>query len=113
LKSVAQLQWHIYIYAKLSISFPKGMATPEAQSYLGLFVSTVVRVLIPQAALVAGFGYMAYEYGDEGETNTWPIQVSNIGTVMTFLDICLLPPALAILHQSNKIASRIAQMHKG
>ena len=111
MKSVAQLQWHIYIYAKLSISFQKGMATPEAQSYLGLFVSTVVRVLIPHAAIATGLGYIVYKNQDKDVPWYHPFLGTGLG--MTFLDICLLPPALAILHQSNKIASRIAQMHKG
>ena len=87
------------------------MATPEAQSYLGLFVSTVVRVLIPQAAIATGFGYISYQNKAEG--THWSEPFLQFGNLMTFLDLCLLPPALAILHQSNKIASRIAQMHKG
>jgi hypothetical protein len=87
------------------------MATPEAQSYLGLFVSTVVRVLIPHAAIATGLGYIVYKNQDKDVPWYHPFLGTGLG--MTFLDICLLPPALAILHQSNKIASRIAQMHKG
>ena len=83
----------------------------QQQSYLGLFVSTVGRVFVPQTLMAVGIGYLT-SIGSAVEDGVAKISVSkgiaDVGAVMTMANMVMLPPALAILHQSEKIATRIA-----
>ena len=99
---------YIYKIAILAI-YKRSMTSPEhQQSYMGLFVSIVARVLVPQTLMSVGMGYLAKIGKGPDDTTTLSSNIGGFGAMLAMANIIMLPPALAILHQTEKIASRIA-----
>jgi len=83
-------------------------STEHQQSYLGLFVSIVARVFVPQTLMSIGMGYLTKIGKGPDDTTTLSSNIAGVGALLTMANMVMLPPALAILHQTEKIASRIA-----
>ena len=71
----------------------------KENTYTGLFVSTVARVILPQAIMAAGLGYLT---SDEKNTRDILKNTGMFSTVIAALDVAMLPPALAILRHTKK-----------
>jgi hypothetical protein len=71
----------------------------KENTYTGLFVSTVARVILPQAIMATGLGYLISEERNTRETlkNTGMFSIA-----IAALDVAMLPPALAILRHAKK-----------
>ncbi len=99
---------YIYKIAILAI-YKRSMASPEhQQSYMGLFVSIVARVLVPQTLMSVGMGYLTKMNAILPDDTTIGQHIGGFGAMLAMANIAMLPPALAILHQTEIIASRIA-----
>jgi hypothetical protein len=99
---------YIYKIAILAI-YKRSMTSPEhQQSYMGLFVSIVARVLVPQTLMSVGMGYLAKENSTMENPPSLAAHIGGFGAMLAMANVIMLPPALAILHQTEIIASRIA-----